>query len=218
MFFLREHISKKVCEIHIWIKGLQNKKAAAFPLSVQPIPSFRKADFFFPTLGKKKKEHHKAVNSRSHRDVSSSCSTPSSLRWHCASHSLSSQQPPWEAKHVSVMVCLELKPGVAPGSCSCFCQSESSPSGKGGRGLQRGCWLFSDKGKQTEVLLFQYDRYPNTLSLKARQTTAFWCPLYSLLISPVSTHHSLAKLSEEAGTEWEKRKERDCVTFQDFFF
>lgn len=98
------------------------------------------------------------------------------------------------------MVCLELKPGVAPGSCSCFCQSESSPSGKGGRGLQRGCWPFSDKGKQTEVLLFQYDRYPNTLSLKARQTTAFWCPLYSLLISPVSTHHSLAKLSEEAVT------------------
>lgn len=49
-------------------------------------------------------------------------------------------------------------------------------------------------------------RYPNTLSLKARQTTAFWWPLYSLLISPVSTHHSLARLSEEAGTE---SKERD---------
>lgn len=44
-------------------------------------------------------------------------------------------------------------------------------------------------------------RYPNTLSLKARQTTAFWWPLYSLLISPVSTHHSLARLSEEAATE-----------------
>lgn len=40
---------------------------------------------------------------------------------------------------------------------------------------------------------------PSTLSLKARQTTAFWWPLYSLLISPVSTHHSLARLSEEAG-------------------
>lgn len=47
--------------------------------------------------------------------------------------------------------------------------------------------------------------YPNTLSLKARQTTAFWWPLYSLLISPVSTHHSLARLSEEAATESEKR-------------
>lgn len=49
-------------------------------------------------------------------------------------------------------------------------------------------------------------RYPNTLSLKARQTTAFWWPLYSLLISPVSTHHSLARLSEEAATESEKKR------------
>lgn len=39
---------------------------------------------------------------------------------------------------------------------------------------------------------------PSTLSLKARHTTAFWWPLYSLLISPVSTHHRRARLSEEA--------------------
>lgn len=34
--------------------------------------------------------------------------------------------------------------------------------------------------------------------MKARQTTAFWWPPYSLLISPVSTHQSRARLSEEA--------------------
>lgn len=39
---------------------------------------------------------------------------------------------------------------------------------------------------------------PSTLSLKARHTTAFWWPLYSLLISPVSTHHRRARLSEDA--------------------
>lgn len=39
---------------------------------------------------------------------------------------------------------------------------------------------------------------PSTLSLNARHTTAFWCPLYSLLISPVSTHHNRARLSEDA--------------------
>lgn len=39
---------------------------------------------------------------------------------------------------------------------------------------------------------------PRTLSLKARHTTAFWWPLYSLLISPVSTHHRRARLSEDA--------------------
>lgn len=39
---------------------------------------------------------------------------------------------------------------------------------------------------------------PSTLSLKARHTTAFWWPLYSLLISPVSTHHRRARLSDEA--------------------
>lgn len=43
---------------------------------------------------------------------------------------------------------------------------------------------------------------PSTLSLKARHTTAFWWPLYSLLISPVSTHHRRARLSEEA-VGWE---------------
>lgn len=40
--------------------------------------------------------------------------------------------------------------------------------------------------------------YPSTLSLKAKHTTAFWWPLYSRLISPVSTHHRRARLSEEA--------------------
>lgn len=47
-------------------------------------------------------------------------------------------------------------------------------------------------------LLFPPLRQPSTLSLKARHTTAFWWPLYSLLISPVSTHHSRARLSDEA--------------------
>ncbi len=42
--------------------------------------------------------------------------------------------------------------------------------------------------------------YPSTLSLKAKHTTAFWWPLYSRLISPVSTHHRRARLSEEAET------------------
>lgn len=41
---------------------------------------------------------------------------------------------------------------------------------------------------------------PSTLSLKARHTTAFWWPLYSLLISPVSTHHRRARLSDDAVT------------------
>lgn len=47
-------------------------------------------------------------------------------------------------------------------------------------------------------LLFPPLRQPSTLSLKARHTTAFWWPLYSLLISPVSTHQSRARLSDEA--------------------
>lgn len=46
--------------------------------------------------------------------------------------------------------------------------------------------------------LFSCPPQPSTLSLKARHTTAFWWPLYSLLISPVSTHHRRARLSEEA--------------------
>lgn len=47
-------------------------------------------------------------------------------------------------------------------------------------------------------LLLPPPSQPSTLSLKARHTTAFWWPLYSLLISPVSTHHRRARLSEEA--------------------
>lgn len=61
-------------------------------------------------------------------------------------------------------------------------------------------------------------RYPSTLSLKARQTTAFWWPLYSLLISPVSTHHSLARLSEEAGTESGQRSAMCRLTLYAAFY
>lgn len=53
-------------------------------------------------------------------------------------------------------------------------------------------------------LLLPPPSQPSTLSLKARHTTAFWWPLYSLLISPVSTHHRRARLSEEA-VEWVKK-------------
>lgn len=52
---------------------------------------------------------------------------------------------------------------------------------------------------------------PSTLSLKARHTTAFWWPLYSLLISPVSTHHRRARLSEEA-VRGEQESEPDLYT------
>ena len=55
---------------------------------------------------------------------------------------------------------------------------------------------------------------PSTLSLKARQTTAFWCPLYSRLISPVSTHHRRARLSDEAaGMARERQRERNQTKF-----
>ena len=131
------------------------------------------------------------------------------------SHSLLSQQPPLEATHVLVMICSELKPGLTPGRRSCFCQRLSPLP-------QRGGWLqvhASGSGEGVRQgktsrgpLLPTHDHYPNTLSLKARQTTAFWWPLYSLLISPVSTHQSLARLSEEAGTEHEKRSGIYCNT------
>lgn len=173
---------------------MQNKKAAAFPLSVQPIPSFRKADLERTSQGCQQQKPQGCLQQLL-------CTQLPSVAL-CLPFPFVPAASLGGQTHFS---CLELKPGVAPGSCSHFCQSVSSPSGERDGykhlRLQRGCWPFSDRRKQAEVLLFQCDHYPNTLSLKARQTTAFWCPLYSLLISPVSTHHSLARLSEEAGTE-----------------
>lgn len=85
-------------------------------------------------------------------------------------------------------------------------------------GLQRGashCQTRENK-RRSFPFLPTHDCYPNTLSLNARQTTAFWWPLYSLLISPVSTHHSLARLSEEAGTESEERSGIYHITLYTF--
>lgn len=58
-------------------------------------------------------------------------------------------------------------------------------------GFLKSLWLFCPSAVSSLP-------QPSTLSLKARHTTAFWWPLYSLLISPVSTHHRRARLSEDA--------------------
>lgn len=54
--------------------------------------------------------------------------------------------PPSEATHVSAMSCLQLKPGVTPGSCSCSCQSPS-PLQVGGDGYSACPRLWRGSGK-----------------------------------------------------------------------
>lgn len=182
-------------------KGIANQDSScclSSPCSASPRHSERLI-CFVPTLGVK--EHHKAGSSPAtgippaepYPAPFSGLVQPSPLPF-C---------PPLEATHVLVPPRAEAWCHPRQSSCSLH-----SPSPLCQREWLQVCVSGSSTGvchcktrDNTQRSSPSHPSYPSTLSLKARQTTAFWWPLYSLLISPVSTHQSLARLSDEAGTE-----------------